>query len=674
MATTKSPMGKSKTRKVSPRNVMAKKPLIKKAGASLSTNGKKAVVPFVATKLKLLRPVPSDIEIAQAGKLKPILQIAAELGIRENELELFGPYKAKVKLEILDRLARRPNGKYVDVTAITPTPLGEGKTTTTVGVCQALGAHLGKRVITVIRQPSQGPTFGIKGGAAGGGYSQIIPMEDFNLHLTGDIHAITAAHNLCAAALDARMMHESMQDDEKLFNALCPANKKGERRFSPSMLRRLKKLGIDKTDPNELTLEERSRFARLDMDPNGVQWRRVIDVNDRFLREVQVGLGKDEAGFEHRSGYDITVASEIMAILALTTGLADMRDRLGKMVVATSRKGEAVTAEDLGVAGALTVLMKDAIKPNLMQTLEGTPAFVHAGPFANIAHGQSSIIADKIALKLADYVITESGFGADIGMEKFFDIKCRYSNLIPQVVVLVATVRALKMHGGGPKVVAGKPLAPEYTDENLDLLQKGLPNMIQHIENALKYGVNVVVAVNSFANDTPAEVELVRKAALEAGAMDAVVSRHWMEGGKGAIALAEAVVKACEKPSNFQFLYPVDQPIKTKIETICREIYRADGVDYSPEAEAKIEQFTKLGFADLPLCMAKTHLSFTDSAAVKGAPRGFRVMIRDIRASVGAGFLYPLLGEMRTMPGLPTRPVFYDVDLDLETGKVVGLF
>jgi methylenetetrahydrofolate dehydrogenase (NADP+) / methenyltetrahydrofolate cyclohydrolase / formyltetrahydrofolate synthetase len=675
MATTKSPTGKSKIRKASPnKKVMSKKPLVKKAGASLSSNGRKAVVPFVATKLRLLRPVPSDIEIAQAGKLKPILQIAAELGIRENELEFFGPYKAKVKLEILDRLAKRPNGKYIDVTAITPTPLGEGKTTTTVGVSQALGAHLGKRVITVIRQPSQGPTFGIKGGAAGGGYSQIIPMEDFNLHLTGDIHAITAAHNLCAAALDARMMHESMQDDEKLFNALCPPDKRGNRKFSPSMLRRLRKLGIDKTNPSELTPQERSRFARLDIDPNGVQWRRVIDVNDRFLREVQVGLGKDEAGFEHRSGYDITVASEIMAILALTTGLADMRDRLGKMVVATSKKGEAVTAEDLGVAGALTVLMKDAIKPNLMQTLEGTPAFVHAGPFANIAHGQSSIIADKIALKLADYVITESGFGADIGMEKFFDIKCRYSGLVPQVVVLVATVRALKMHGGGPKVVAGKPLAPGYTDENLDLLRKGLPNMIQHIENALKYGVNVVVAVNSFANDTPAEVELVRQAALEAGAMDAVVSRHWMEGGKGATALAEAVVNACEKPSNFQFLYPVDQPIKTKIETICREIYRADGVDYSPEAEAKIEQFTKLGFGDLPLCMAKTHLSFTDSAAVKGAPRGFRVMIRDIRASVGAGFLYPLLGEMRTMPGLPTRPVFYDVDLDLETGKVVGLF
>ncbi|PWB74858.1 MAG: formate--tetrahydrofolate ligase [Anaerolineales bacterium] len=636
---------------------------------------KKIKFAYKPTKIKLLKPVPSDIEIAQAGKLKPITEIAKELGIKESELEMFGPYKAKVKLEILDRLAKRPNGKYIDVTAITPTPLGEGKTTTTVGVSQALGAHLGKKVITVIRQPSQGPTFGIKGGAAGGGYSQIIPMEDFNLHLTGDIHAITAAHNLCAAALDARIMHEAKTpEDEKLFNALCPPDKKGNRKFSPSMLRRLKKLGINKKNPNDLTPEERRRFVRLDMDYSGVQWRRVIDVNDRMLREIQVGLGSEEAGFEHASGYDITVASEIMAILALTTSLEDMRERLGRMVVAVNKQGEAVTAEDLGVAGALTVLMKDAIKPNLMQTLEGTPAFVHAGPFANIAHGNSSIIADKIALKLGDYVITESGFGADIGMEKFFDIKCRYSGLIPQVVVLVATVRALKMHGGGPKVVAGKPLAPEYTDENLDLLEKGLPNMTQHIQNALKYGVNVVVAVNSFANDTPAEVELVRKAALEAGAMDAVVSRHWMEGGKGAIALAEAVVKACEQPSKFQFLYDLNLPIKEKIETIAREIYRADGVDYSPEAEEKIALFTKLGFADLPLCMAKTHLSFTDQAAVKGAPRGFRVTISDIRASVGAGFLYPLLGTMRTMPGLPTRPVFYDVDLDLKTGKVVGLF
>ncbi len=674
MATKATPRKKKITRaKAKARKLVAKKAATKKTVKKAAP----AKATFQPTKIKLLRPVPSDIEIAQAAKLKPILQIAGELGIRENELELYGPYKAKIKLEILNRIGKRPNGTYVDVTAITPTPLGEGKTTTTVGLSQALGAHLGRKVITAIRQPSQGPTFGIKGGAAGGGYSQVIPMEDFNLHLTGDIHAITAAHNLVSAALDARVMHEKMQDDEKLFNALCPVDKKGNRKFSPTMLRRLKKLGIAKTNPNDLTPEERSRFARLDIDESTITWRRVIDINDRFLREVKVGMGKDEAGHEHMSGYDITVASEIMAILALTTSLEDMRDRFGRMVVATDRRGEAVTAEDLGVAGAVTVLMKDAIKPNLMQTLEGTPATVHAGPFANIAHGQSSIIADMIALKLVGrdgFVVTESGFGADIGMEKFFNIKCRYSGLIPQVVVLVATVRALKMHGGGPKVVAGKPLAPEYTDENLELLRAGLPNLERHIQNALKFGVNVVVAVNSFATDTPAEVEIVREAALKMGAMDAVVSTHWSDGGKGAKALAEAVVKAAKQPSNFEFLYPLDMPIKEKIETIAREIYRADGVDYTPEAEEQIGRYNRLGFDKLPMCMAKTHLSFSTDATKKGAPTGFRITVREIRASVGAGFLYPILGDMRTMPGLPTRPVFYDVDLDLATGKVLGLF
>lgn len=632
---------------------------------------------FTPTKLKLIRPVPSDIEIAQASDIKPIVEVSEEAGILRSELELYGDYKAKVKLEILERLKDAPNGKYIDVTAITPTPLGEGKTTTTVGLSQALGAHLGKKVFTCIRQPSQGPTFGIKGGAAGGGYSQIIPMEDFNLHLTGDIHAITAANNLLAAAIDARMFHEIDLDDEKLFNALCPKNKRGERKFSPSMLRRLEKLGINKTNPEDLTPAERSRFSRLDIDPDSVTWRRVMDTNDRYLREIETGLGPEEKGRTHRTGFDITVASEIMAILALTTSLADMRERFGAMVIGTNCNGEAVTAEDLGVAGALTVLMKDAIKPNLMQTLEGTPALVHAGPFANIAHGQSSIIADRVALKLVGkdgYVVTESGFGADIGMEKFFDIKCRYSGLIPHVVVLVATVRALKMHGGGPKVVAGKPLAAEYTDENLDLLRKGLPNMERHIKNARRYGINVVVAVNNFATDTPTEVEVVRKAALEAGAMEAVVSTHWMDGGEGAVALAEAVVRAAETPSDFRFLYPLELSIKEKIETICKEIYGADGVDYQPEAEEKIALYTRLGFSGLPVCMAKTHLSFTTDPNQKGAPTGFRISVRDIRASVGAGFLYPLLGEMRTMPGLPTRPAFYDIDLDLETGKVVGLF
>ncbi len=632
---------------------------------------------FTPTSLNLRFPVPSDIEIAQEAKLKPISQVAEEVGLLPEELEYHGQYKAKVLLSVRDRLADRPNGKYIDVTAITPTPLGEGKTTTTVGLSQALGAHLGQKVITCIRQPSQGPTFGIKGGAAGGGYSQIIPMEDFNLHLTGDIHAITAANNLLAAAIDTRIFHESRQSDEALFRRLCPEAKDGSREFSPVMFKRLKKLGIDKTDPNELTEEEKSKFARLDIDPDSITWRRVVDTNDRYLRSITVGQGPAEYGLTRETGFDITVASEIMAILALTTSLADMRERLGNMVIGTSRAGNAVTADDLGVGGALTVLMKDAIKPTLMQTLEGTPAFVHAGPFANIAHGNSSIVADQIALKLVGpngYVLTESGFGADIGMEKFFNIKCRYSGLIPNCVVLVATIRALKMHGGGPTVKAGQPLDPAYTEENLELLEKGCGNMVAHIKNALRFGIPVVVAVNRFKDDTEAEVELVRKIAIEAGAEDAVRSNHWTEGGKGSVELGKAVMAACEKPNNFDFLYPLDISIKEKIETIAKEIYGADGVEYSPEAEKKIETYTRLGFDKLPMCMAKTHLSLSHDGALKGVPKGFIVPIRDIRASVGAGFLYPLLGTMSTMPGLPTRPVFYDVDLDLETGKVIGLF
>jgi len=627
------------------------------------------------TPLALRSPVPADIEIAQAARLKPITQLAEEIGLRPEEIELYGPYKAKVKLDVLKRLNDAPQGKYIDVTAITPTPLGEGKTTTTVGLSQALGAHLGKNVFTCLRQPSQGPTFSIKGGAAGGGYSQVVPMEDFNLHLTGDIHAVTAANNLLAAAIEARIFHESQQDDERLFQALCPADKQGQRRFSPSMIRRLKKLGIDKTDPNALTSEERARFARLDIDPATISWRRVIDTNDRFLREIEIGLGPEEKGYVRRTGFDITVASEIMAILALTTGLQDMRERLGRIVVAFNRRGEPVTAEDLGVAGALTVLLLDAIKPTLMQTLEGTPVLVHAGPFANIAHGQSSILADQIALKLVGpdgYVVTESGFGADMGMEKFFDIKCRYSGLVPSAVVLVASVRALKMHGGGPKVVAGRPLDPLYTQENLDLLRNGLPNLERHIQNARKFGVPVVVAINAFPTDTPAELELVCRAAREAGALDAVVSTHWRDGGRGAVALAEAVVRAAAQPSDFRYLYPLDIPIKEKINIICCEMYGAAGVDYSEEAEEKIALFTRLGYDRLPVCMAKTHLSFSHDPALKGAPTGFRIPVRDIRASVGAGFLYPLVGEMRTMPGLPTRPAFFDVDID-ENGRIIGL-
>jgi methylenetetrahydrofolate dehydrogenase (NADP+) / methenyltetrahydrofolate cyclohydrolase / formyltetrahydrofolate synthetase len=623
--------------------------------------------------MKRLTPVPSDLEIAQAAELKPILEIAESLGLSVDDLELYGKYKAKVHLDVREKFADRPQGKYIDVTAITPTPLGEGKTTTTIGLTQGLGV-LGKNSVACIRQPSQGPTFGIKGGAAGGGYSQVVPMEDFNLHLTGDIHAITAAHNLIAAAVDARILHEKDVDPQVMFDRLCPPDKKGNRRFAPPMLRRLKKLGIAKTDPEELTPEERARFAILDIDPNSITWNRIVDVSDRFLRKIQIGLGPEEKGLVRTTGYDISVASEIMAILALTTSLEDMRERIGNCVIGTSRKGEAVTVEDLGVAGAATVLMKDAIMPNLMQTLEGQPAFVHAGPFANIAHGNSSIIADQIALKVADYVITESGFGADIGMEKFMDIKCRYSGLIPDVVVLVATVRALKMHGGGPKVVAGKPLAFEYLEENLPLLEKGCENLAAHIENAKRFGVPVVVAVNQFHTDTPAEIDLIRRKAVEAGAEDAVPSNHWAEGGDGAKALAEAVIVASEKPKNFEFLYPLEWSIKEKIEKIACDVYGAAGVSYTPEAEAKIELYTRLGFDKLPLCMAKTHLSLSHDPALKGRPTGYIFPIRDVRASVGAGFLYPLCGEMRTMPGLPTRPVFYDVDLDLETGRVLGLF
>jgi formyltetrahydrofolate synthetase len=632
-------------------------------------------VPFQPIPLNRLSPVPSDIEIAQAAELKPISLVAQELGLETDEIEFYGPYKAKVKLEVLERLKDVPNGKYVDVTAITPTPLGEGKTTTTVGLSQALGAHLGKRVMTCIRQPSQGPTFGIKGGAAGGGYSQVVPMEDFNLHLTGDIHAITAANNLLAAAIDVRMLHEAEATDEQLFERLFPKDKKGKRHFTSNMVARKAKLGITCADPEEMSTEERSRFCRLDIDAETITWRRVMDTSDRFLREITVGQGPNEKGRERRTGFDITVASEIMAILALTTSLADMRRRFGEIVIGLNRRGEAINVDDLGVAGAMTVLMRDAIKPTLMQTLEGTPVFVHAGPFANIAHGNSSILADKIGLKLADYVITESGFGADMGMEKFFDIKCRYSGLKPDVVVLVATVRALKMHGGGPKVVAGKPLDQAYTNENLPLLKEGLSNLLAHISIARKYGIPVVVAVNSFATDTEAELNLVREAAIEqGGASAAVVSRHWELGGEGARELAEAVVAAAEQPSDFKFLYPLERSIKEKIETIAREVYGADGVDYSPEAEERIAEYTRLGFDKLPICMAKTHLSLSHDAALKGVPKGFRIPVRDVRASVGAGFLYPLLGTMTTMPGLPTRPAFYDIDIDLETGKVTGLF
>ncbi len=628
--------------------------------------------PFHPIRLQPRTPVPSDIEIAQAAELKPIEEVAAELGIEPGELERYGPWKAKVGLEVLQRLADVTDGKYIDVTAITPTPLGEGKTTTTVGLVQALGAYLGKRAIACIRQPSQGPTFGIKGGAAGGGYSQVVPMEDFNLHLTGDIHAITAANNLLAAAIDTRMLHERNQDDEKLFWRLFPEDREGKKHFSTGMLHRKEKLGITTDDPDEMTPEQRSRFVRLDIDPETVTWRRVVDTNDRFLRQITIGQGAAEK-MERVTGFDITVASEIMAILALTTDLADMRRRLAEIVIGSSRAGDPVTAGDLGVAGALTVLMRDAIKPTLMQTLEGTPVFVHAGPFANIAHGNSSIIADRIGLKLGDYVITESGFGADIGMEKFFDIKCRYSGLVPHVVVLVATIRALKMHGGGPTVTAGAPLDKAYLTEDLELLGKGLGNMVHLINTARKFGVNVVVAVNSFETDTPAELERVRQAAVEAGAEDAVVCTHWAEGGKGAVALGEAVIAAAEKPSDFRFLYELDRPIKEKIETIAREVYGADGVEFTDSALKDLEHLEQFGLSEVPVCVAKTQYSLSDSSKVYGRPRGFKITVRELKPSAGAGFVVAYTGAIMTMPGLPLHPAAEKMDIT-EDGKIKGLF
>lgn len=564
---------------------------------------------------------PSDLQIAQSAKLVHINDIAEQMGLDPHtDLEHYGKYIAKIPLETIAKLQSRPMGKYIDVTAITPTPLGEGKTTTTVGLGQAF-KHIGKRGVIAIRQPSQGPTFGIKGGAAGGGYSQVVPMESFNLHLTGDIHAITAAHNLIAALLDAHLFHGN----------------------------------------------------KLNIDMHNISWRRVVDLNDRALRNVIIGLGGKMDGIPRQTGFDITVASEIMAILALTTSLKDLRARIGRMVVAYDKDKKPITAEDIGAAGAATVLLRDAIKPNLMQTLENTPAIVHCGPFANIAHGNSSVLADQIALRTGEYVVTESGFGADIGAEKFFNIKCRASGLSPDAAVLVVTIRALKAHTGKYKIVPGKPLDPALLQENIADVEAGAVNMIRHLENLAKFDVTPVVAINVFADDTQAEIDAVREIALASGAIGCAESRHFTDGGRGAIQLAEMVVTACEHPSQFKFLYDVEADIKTKIETIAREIYRADGVDYTPEAETQISTFQKNGFGGLPICMAKTHLSFTSDPKQKGAPTGFRLPIKEVRASVGAGFIYPLCGEMSTMPGLGADPAAHRVDID-ENGNVVGLF
>ncbi|KAG9318484.1 formate--tetrahydrofolate ligase-domain-containing protein [Chiua virens] len=571
---------------------------------------------LVPLPLDIKTQVPSDIEIAMAHTPKPVTQLAREIA---SHLHLL-------------------------VRANQPQPL----------VLHKLWVHtLVDLLLLASVSPVKDLPFGIKGGAAGGGYSQVIPMDEFNLHLTGDIHAVTAANNLLAAALDAPDSYPP---------------RKGKREFAPLMFKRLQKLGINKTNPNDLTPEEINRFARLDIDPETITWNRVLDTNDRFLRKVTLGRNPTEQGHEREAGFDIAVASECMAVLALTTDLNDMRERLGAMVVATSKRGEAVTADDIGVGGALAVLMKDTVKPNLMQTLEGTPVFVHAGPFANIAHGNSSILADRVALKLAGtepgdssdrvgYVLTEGGFGADMGMEKFCNIKCRFSGLKPDATV-----------------TPGKPLADTYTKEDLVTLQKGCENLARHIQNAGKFGLKVIIAINRFSSDTDAELQLIRREALAAGADAAVVSNHWAEGGTGARALAEAVVVACEGESNFKFLYDLDLPIDEKIDIICKEVYRADGIELSELARKQLDTYTRQGYRNLPICMAKTQYSFSHNPSLKNAPTGFIVPIREVRLSAGAGFLYPILGDMQTMPGLGTRPGFWEVGLDPETGRVVGLF
>jgi formate--tetrahydrofolate ligase len=564
----------------------------------------------------------TDLEIARSVKPRPIVDVARDLGLRDGEIEPYGSSKAKITLEAIERLeSENPRGKYVLVTAISPTPLGEGKSTTTVGLGQGLN-RIGKKAAVCIRQPSLGPVFGIKGGAAGGGWSQVIPMEDFNLHLTGDVHAIGAAHNLAAAFIDNHVHHGNA-------------------------------LGID---------------------PLNVLWPRVLDISDRALRKVVIGLGGRENGYPRETEFVITVASEVMAVLALASDLADLRARLGRMVLATTRDGRPVTAEDLKVAGAMAVLLSDAIKPNLLQTLEGGPAFVHCGPFANIAHGNNSVLADRVALVTNEVVCTEAGFGADMGAEKFFDIKCRASGLRPDAAVVVATIRALKMHGGVGKIVAGKPLDPALLEENVAAVTAGAANLAKQIENVRLYNVPVVVAINSFPTDTPAEVEAIKAVSLAAGARDAVVADHWAKGGEGAADLATAVWAAAEKGApDFKLLYPDDASLTSKIEVIATQVYGADGVDLSPAAAKQLAQYESLGFGKLPICMAKSQYSLSHDASLKGRPTGWRLPIREVRLSAGAGFVTPLAGEMRTMPGLPSKPGGENIDLDAD-GEIVGLF
>jgi formyltetrahydrofolate synthetase len=551
--------------------------------------------------------MPSSLRIAQEHPLRPIQEIAAAAGLEPDEVEPYGRYKAKIDLSVLDRLASKPDGKLIDVTAITPTKAGEGKTTTSVSLTQGLG-HIGKQVALCLREASLGPVFGIKGGAAGGGYTQVVPMEDMNLHFTGDIHAIGAANNLLAAMLEAHLLHGN-------------------------------KLGVD---------------------PLSINWRRCIDINDRALRDVAVGLGGKANGYTRQTGFDITAASEVMAIAAVASDLQDLRGRLGAITVGNTYEGEPVTAEQLQAAGAMTVLLKETIKPNLVQTLEGQPAFVHCGPFANIAHGNSSVVADRVALKIADYVVTESGFGSDMGMEKFFDIVCRLGNLRPDAVVLVATVKALKHHAKDP-------------DGGADAIEIGGANLARHLGIVREFGLNAVVAVNRFPGDTDDEIELVRRIGLEHGAYAAEVNDGFMHGGAGASALAEAVVAATEESSSFEYLYPLDAPIEDKIEAIAKRAYGADGVFLQPAARAKIQLFNKTGLDTLPICMAKTHLSLSHDPSLANAPTGFTVGVRDLRAYTGAGWIVALCGDMQTMPGLGKTPAAFDVDID-ENGETVGLF
>jgi formate--tetrahydrofolate ligase len=565
-----------------------------------------------------MEPMKSDLEIARAATLKPIAEIAEEMGLTPDLLEPYGRHVMKVSLDAIEQLAGRPRAKYVVVSAITPTPLGEGKTTTTVGLGQAF-RHIGKRATITVRQPSMGPTFGIKGGAAGGGYSQVVPMELLNLHLTGDFHAVTSAHNMLAAILD---------------NHLFQGN-------------------------------------ALDLDLQEITWRRVLDVNDRSLRSVVTGLGAKADGIPRQTGFDITAASEVMATLGLARDLQDLRRRLGRIVVGYTRAGAPVTAEQLRGAGAMAVIMKDAIKPNLMQTLENTPVLVHAGPFGNIATGNSSVVADLIALRTSDYVITEAGFGADMGAERFFNIKCRVSGEAPDAAVVVATVRALKAHSGLFRIVAGRPLPDDILAEGPDDVAAGAANLIKQIENIRIHGVSPVVAVNAFPTDHASEHEMIRRIAEEAGARVAVCT-HFSDGGRGAIELAEAVAQAADEPSNFKVLYPSTASLKEKIETIATRVYGADGVDYSPLANRQLARYESAGFGDLPICIAKTHLSISSDPTLKGAPTGWRMPVREVRASVGAGFIYPIAGEMQTMPGLGAEPAAHRIDLD-DDGEIVGL-